>query len=219
MEQILNYLKKYNPLAIIVYGSYADGSATAESDFDVLVISKDHAPKHDVSFVENVELDAFIYPLSHFEGEVDYADWLQIAEGNLVLDSDGIGRNLKDKVQQYLETMPLKSSAEIEESLAWCKKMMLRMKKADAEGMYRRHRLVVDSLEIYCDIMMERYLGSKKTLRKMRQENPIAYNCYSDALIRFDTCAIEGWICWFIRLTLPAWFGAMISKEYMPPVQ
>lgn len=37
--EIIEYLKeKYQPLALIVYGSFADGTNNAHSDFDALVI-------------------------------------------------------------------------------------------------------------------------------------------------------------------------------------
>lgn len=35
MDKIINYIcQKYEPLSIIVYGSYADGSNNENSDFD-----------------------------------------------------------------------------------------------------------------------------------------------------------------------------------------
>lgn len=43
MEQVLKYIReKYNPLSIILYGSYADGTNNLNSDFDALVIVADH---------------------------------------------------------------------------------------------------------------------------------------------------------------------------------
>ena len=39
-EKIVGYLKKtYQPDAVIVYGSFADGSANLNSDFDALIIA------------------------------------------------------------------------------------------------------------------------------------------------------------------------------------
>ncbi|MBR5774458.1 MAG: nucleotidyltransferase domain-containing protein, partial [Clostridia bacterium] len=37
MEQIIEYInQKYNPISIILYGSYADGTNNLNSDFDSL---------------------------------------------------------------------------------------------------------------------------------------------------------------------------------------
>lgn len=39
-DRIIDYLKEtYQPEAIIAYGSFADGSANSNSDFDALVIA------------------------------------------------------------------------------------------------------------------------------------------------------------------------------------
>lgn len=63
MEQILSYLvETYAPKAILVYGSYADGSDNEHSDFDALVISGCQGRSHDMSMVNGVTLDVFVYP-------------------------------------------------------------------------------------------------------------------------------------------------------------
>ena len=65
MEQVLKYIReKYNPLSIILYGSYADGTNNLNSDFDALVIVADHEQFHDTSIVDGVPLDVFVYPLA-----------------------------------------------------------------------------------------------------------------------------------------------------------
>ena len=39
-DKIIDYLEKtYQPESIIVYGSFADGSANLNSDFDALIIA------------------------------------------------------------------------------------------------------------------------------------------------------------------------------------
>ena len=62
MEQVIEYIhEKYNPLSIILYGSYADGTNNLNSDFDALVIVADHEQFHDTSIVDGVSLDIFVY--------------------------------------------------------------------------------------------------------------------------------------------------------------
>ena len=59
-DKIIDYLKKtYQPESIIVYGSFADGSANLNSDFDTLIIAGKEK-LHDSSFVDGVVLDVFI---------------------------------------------------------------------------------------------------------------------------------------------------------------
>ena len=51
-DKIIDYLKKtYQPESIIVYGSFADGSANLNSDFDALIIAGKEK-LHDSSFVD-----------------------------------------------------------------------------------------------------------------------------------------------------------------------
>lgn len=93
MEQIIAYLKgKYAPRAIIVYGSYAEGSNNEHSDFDALLISEVDGELHDVSFVGGVQLDVFVYPPSRFEGGFDCGEFARIYDGNVILDTEGRGR-------------------------------------------------------------------------------------------------------------------------------
>ena len=47
MQDILTYLAaEYDPLAIIVYGSFADGTQNLFSDFDALLITEGGARRH-----------------------------------------------------------------------------------------------------------------------------------------------------------------------------
>lgn len=63
MEEILKYIQeKYNPLTLILYGSYADGTNNLNSDFDALVITSGREQLHDTSLVGGIPLDVFVYP-------------------------------------------------------------------------------------------------------------------------------------------------------------
>ena len=96
MDKIIEYIKnKYQPIVIIVYGSFAAGSNNLSSDFDALVISKNHKMFHDTSLVSDIQLDVFIYPEDYFEGEYDYNEFVQIYDGIVVLDTKNKGLNLK----------------------------------------------------------------------------------------------------------------------------
>ena len=132
MDEIIAYLQtKYAPAAILVYGSFADGTQNENSDFDALVLSPTHREFHDTSFV----------------GEIQ-----------------------------------------------WCKKMLLRAKRSDAEGAYRWHWLLTESPEIFCDIAGYPYLGPKKSLRYLQKQFPKAFRCYTQALTDFRYDTLKAWI-------------------------
>lgn len=195
MDQIIEYIKqKYNPLSIILYGSYANGTNNLNSDFDSLVISYDHEHFHDTSFVNGTQLDVFVYPASYFDGDFDCNDFIQIFDGKIIADSDGLGKTLQKRVLSYLQNRPPKTPAEIDASVDWCIKMFERVKRNDAEGMFRWHWVLIDSLEIFCDITHHPYFGPKKALKWMEENHPTAFNIYQNALTNFSIESLEEWI-------------------------
>lgn len=193
-DEVLKYLvTAYNPDAIIVYGSFADGSANENSDFDALVIAGS-PQKHDDSIVGNTVLDVFIYPPEVFQSKYDPEEFVQVHDGKVVLDKDGIAEALKTRVNQYIAQLPTKTTEEVQQEISWCKKMLARTSRGDAEGYYRWHWLLCDSLEIYYDAKGLYYFGPKKSLRTMAEFDKEAFQLYSLALKKFDQEALFRWI-------------------------
>ena len=195
MDEIVKYIQEtYHPLSVILYGSYANGTNDANSDFDALVISPITEPFHDTSLVGGVPLDVFVYPSAYFEKEYACGDFLRIADGRILSDDHGIGKTLQANVQAYLQNLPAKTSAEVKASIDWCVKMLERARRGDGEGMFRWHWLLTDSLEIFCDIMRHPYLGPKKSLQWMEDSYPEAFCRYTAALQTFRIDCLEEWI-------------------------
>lgn len=193
-EKIVGYLKKtYQPDAVIVYGSFADGSANLNSDFDALIIAgKEKA--HDSSIVDGVVLDVFVYPAETFAADYDPEEFMQVWDGKIVLDEHGIAGQLKAKVLDYIEHLPKKTVTEVAQEVEWCEKMLLRTMREDVEGYYRWHWVLCDSLEIYFDIKGLHYYGPKKALRLMEKSDAEAFGLYAKALREFDRESLSAWI-------------------------
>ena len=192
-ETILRYLTEtYRPEAIITYGSYADGSANEHSDFDALLIAEG-ACAHDGSVVGGVTLDVFLYPASAFAGDYAAEDFVQVYDGVIEWDQNGTARKLQEKVREYLQNK-VRSAEEIRQEIGWCQKMLLRTEREDAEGYFRRHWLLTDSLEIYFDTIGQPYFGPKKALRYLAAHDAEAYRIYENALRRCDRAALTEWI-------------------------
>lgn len=179
---------------MILYGSYADGTNNLNSDFDALVITADHEQFHDTSFVDGVPLDVFVYPARYFEGDYACEDFVQIFDGRIITDSSGTGKALQENVQAYLKSRPSKTGAELQADIDWCVKMSARAKRGDCEGLFRWHWILIDSLEIFCDIMRQPYLGPKKALKWMEKAQPEAFDCYKKALQNFHMEDLDEWI-------------------------
>lgn len=193
---IMEYLSRtYQPDAVIVYGSFADGSANRNSDFDALVIA-DSGKTHDSSVVDGVVLDVFVYPAETFSTDYDPEEFVQVWDGKIMLDQHGIAGRLKQKVLDYIEHMPKKTATEVAQEVEWCEKMLLRTMREDVEGYYRWHWVLCDSLEIYFDIKGLHYYGPKKTLRLMEKSDAEAFGLYAKALREFDRESLSAWIAY-----------------------
>ena len=57
----------------------------------------------------------------------------------------------------------------------------------------------MDSIEIYFDIIHERYLGPKKSLLKLRERDSEAYRIYGAALRNFNQETLSDWIDYIER--------------------
>lgn len=194
MESLLNALyAAYAPEVLILYGSYADGTNGADSDFDALILS-DHAPHHDVSVVEGVQMDVWVYPADYFAQDDALSEVIQIADGVLVHDPHGRGAALQSRVRAMLAAQQGKSAEENAEALAWCRKMLRRTARMDAEGMFRWHWLLTESLEIACDLLHQPYPGPKKALRWLEQHHPALHAVYARALAEWTQEALTEWV-------------------------
>lgn len=203
-NSLMRYLlQTYQPEAIITYGSYADGTANENSDFDALVIAE-HEKSHDSSVIDGILLDVFVYPTDMFRSAYDPEEFIPVLDGKIVLDHSGIADRLQKRVLSYTESLPKKTTDEIHQEIRWCEKMLVRTMRGDAEGDYRLHLLLVDSLEIYCDIKGLRFDGSKKALRRMEQTDREAFQRYEKALKRSERESLSEWVSCLKRMAAGA---------------
>lgn len=195
MQDILSYLAaEYDPLAIILYGSFSDGTSNLFSDFDALLITADGPRRHDDRFVDCTQLDVQISPLSDFAGDYDAAAFTQVYGGQILLDRNGVAAALLEKVQRYVDSRACKTREQLQQDVSWCEKMLRRAERTDAEGAYRRHWLLVESLRIYTELRAWPYLGPKKALRQLAQKDKEACALYEKALCDGDYPAVAAWV-------------------------
>lgn len=194
MVEIINYIQsKYHPTGILVYGSFADGTNQAFSDFDAIVIYQGDECLHDDCVISGVQLDAYIYPVTYFSN-YNISEFLRIRDGKIILDNDGILETLQKNVCNYIDTLHKKSLSENRKNLSWCRKMLLRIKLNNTDSLYRKYWLLTDSLEIFFDCIGEYYPGPKKALIAMEMRFPDAFISYREALENPNFEEIESWI-------------------------
>lgn len=195
MDSIIAYLKeKYSPLAMITYGSYSNHTNNLHSDFDALLICEKGkaVTHHDTSFVEGIQLDVFLYEKDAFSHDEDISEIVQIWDGRIEFDTEGIAKDWINRANLYIKKQAVKTAEEKAELKQWCYKMAERTKRGDAEGVYRWHWLLVDSLEIYCNVRDMYYFGPKKTILSLKKQDETGYRLYDRALREPD--ALVPWL-------------------------
>lgn len=201
--QILEYIdSKYKPLCIIVYGSYADGTANAHSDFDCLVVTKENiANPHDTSDVDGIRLDLFAYSGEEITNLSDFSDFVQIFDGRIAKDTEeGLAKWLVEAVRGHVKTKAAKTPPEKADLQAWMMKMLKRAKNGDIEGLFRHHWLLTDSLEIYCNLRDLFYFGPKKTLEYLGNNDAQGYGLVSKALGAVDYGFLRDWVFYVAKV-------------------
>lgn len=180
INSVKDYLKdKYNCHSMILYGSFADNTYTDESDIDVICFSDDIDNQNDTNEICGRLLDAWIYNTDKIK---DYKDIYHINDGIIILDERNLCCDLLDNINKFITEEKKPTLAEITFQKNWLQKMINRAKRGDAEGNFRYHWMLIDSLEIYFSIKGFKYLGPKKSLNLLKSNDENAYRFFSEAL-------------------------------------
>ena len=194
MQAICSYLERtYHPHAVILYGSYADGSNGEGSDFDALLIADGSVPAHDSSMIGGVQLDVWLIS-TNAVADVSPADYTHVLPGQILLDERGTAQQLLSAIRFADESIPMPDDESISNNIAWCRKMLRRTQRGDAEACYRWHWLLTDSLEIACQALRIPYRGPKKSLRQLESIDPDGFALYCDSLLSIDSPALPDWV-------------------------
>ncbi len=175
------YLKqKFSCHSIILYGSFVDGSYNNESDIDIICFSDNKDSQNDTSMIEGWQLDAWIYNTVKMEKPEEL---LRINEGKIILDEKNLCEKLLQDINKFFNKGSKKLTLEeIAFQKNWLKKMLKRSKLGDIEGNFRYYWMLVDSLEIYFAIKGLRYIGPKKSLLWLKNNDIDGYKLFDNAL-------------------------------------
>ena len=165
----------------IIYGSWARGDATSESDVDVLCVREAGTTVRDARVADGVYLDAFVYPESALE-TLD-ASFLRILGGAVVHERDGFGAALLARVREMHDRGPPAMPDDERQALVvWSQKMLDRIRaRGDVEADYRRMYLVVRALEDYFSLRNAWYPGEKEAFAWLRRHDASTYALFEGA--------------------------------------
>ena len=201
MESIIEYLKKtYNPLSILLYGSYADGTNDESSDFDCMVIVPEKDRNHDDSVIDGIQLDCFIFTEEQVKTvkTEDIDAFLTAYDSNILLDN-GLGADLKRRVRQHVEEHTVIPDDEKDFIRSWIQKMMRRVEKNDDEGNMRAISFLSESLVDYFFLRDMFYFGSKKAIRYVKEQDKEGYALFHEAVTVRSNQAVIKWAEYIIN--------------------
>ncbi|MBR5344947.1 MAG: hypothetical protein IK127_03905 [Clostridia bacterium] len=186
-------IAQWQPQALLVYGSFADGSQDTLSDFDALAITDKPAPLRDQGELQGRRLDIWFLHPNALEN-LDASDWPQLYHAVPVYDPNGIGIKLISDVRSAIDAQPLPTSRQNTDSLEWLDRMLDRSAHPTPEGRYRLLWLLTDSLEIWCDLTGKRCFGPKKSMALLRETDPKGFDLYESAIRAVSTETATLWI-------------------------
>lgn len=192
---IMQYLMEtHQPRAIIITGSYAEGSFDETSDFDCWLIGRDETLiRHDTSTVNGVMLQAEIYPLSQMKALPErYMNYF--VEVLIPYDPEGVAEEFMAHVRRRLAKIPCMPQAHKQQRMRYLDKMLRRAGKQDFPGDVRGHLMLYQSLQHWCEFTDRLYIGTRKTLRMMEQEDPESASLFRQALRSFHLEDMKAWI-------------------------
>lgn len=169
--------KKYNPTAIILYGSRSVGDFSAKSDIDLAIFADVTEAFNDNGEVDGVQLDAWIYPNEILECLDN--EYLRFFTGQVLLDQDSKAKNYIKSIQQKLKVgpTPLTENKKIHIK-QWVFKMIARSEEDNMEGIYRRMWIQTELLSVYFNLRDQWFLGSKYAFKCLQENDKVAFDLF-----------------------------------------
>lgn len=174
-------LEKYSARTVLLYGSEADGTATAESDLDIAGFGRVPEQVRDARLLDGVYIDVFVYPECALENPDE--EHLRLRGGKILRQENGSAERFLAGVEKLYRDGPKPlPEDELSARREWAWKMLARMALGDIEGNFRRVWLLTVLLEDYFHLRGQWYEGPKKSFLWMRQHDPAMHDAFEQAL-------------------------------------
>lgn len=181
LDRICRELLEGGAHTVLLYGSRADGSANESSDYDVAAFGPVEHVIRDTRIIDGQFLDVFLHPeevLSRPTREL-----LMLRGSRILRQRNGDAtRFLAGLDELYQEGPDRLTVDEIRARDAWARKMVLRARRGDVDGDYRRVWLLTAALEDYFVTRGMWFEGPKKALRWLLMHEGAVYDAFEVAL-------------------------------------
>ncbi len=185
---------------IILYGSYARGDATPESDIDVAGFADVERTMRDARLWHGTYLDGFVYPTALATAPTPAM--VGMCGGRALLDERRLAAPLLARLAAMDAEPPAPLTADdAQMRRVWAQKMLGRIRRGDVDGRglpgtgsaaewrrgsveanYRRHWLLFQLLEDYFALRGESYRGPKLALAELERRSPATFALFAAAL-------------------------------------
>jgi hypothetical protein len=168
---------------LILYGSYARGDATDESDIDVACFADVDDTSRDARLWHGIYLDGFVYPTKL--ATAPDLDMLKLVGGRVLVDDRGLATPLLDQLAEIDRRGPMPLRADdCQMRRMWATKTLRRLRHGDLEADYRRHQLMYELLQDEFAYRGEWFRGAKLALAELARSRPTTYALFARALSR-----------------------------------
>jgi hypothetical protein len=173
----------------ILYGSFARGDATPQSDLDMAGFAPVPKATRIAGRWRGMWLDAFVHPDRVLDEPT--AELLALRGGVVLFERDGAGTRFLERLDVlYAQGPGTPPADEVTALRQWAWKMLDRAARADPEGNFRRAWLLTALLEDYFRIRGLWYAGPKQGLAYLHVHEPALSPLFEAALVPGASLAV-----------------------------
>lgn len=172
---------KYSAHTILLYGSRANGTASADSDLDIAAFGPVSSMVRVAHLRDDIYVDGFLYPEGVLSNPSE--EHLRFVGAKILLQKNRMAESFLSSLEAlYLAGPTPLPQDELEARRAWMRKMLLRVRRGDTEGHYRRVWLLTVMLEDYFHLRQRWFEGPKKAFAWLQEHDPKTFSAFESAL-------------------------------------
>jgi Nucleotidyltransferase domain. len=185
VDTAISELKRLLPVdALILHGSFADGTFTDASDIDFLALCSEGGASLCTAKAEGYLVRCHTLNSAILQTDCNMPQILKltVARGVIVYDPEGKGKLLMDKLEMLKESLPKIPQVTKDAASKWAEEMFVQSLPDTANGNCCRMRLLLRSLDVIFLMNDQYFTGRKHAIGILKRDAPEAFDIYMKAL-------------------------------------